>query len=190
MLTCLSYQPCLLFTTSAERRRTSTATGGRRSSSPHMMPKCRRVCRPCARRVLLAEMGQGSLHPCMHPCMSLHSSPCACARRMFCRALLLSTDHCCVMQCSRRHCLQIPSHTPWTALLQVLSPVSAPGPGGPGAGFMKAPVIAEASLAQGGAAFSGSPRAVAVAAGTLDPAPKELVRSMNKQVLLRVRPGI
>ena len=66
---------------------------------------------------------------------------------------------------------------------QVLSPVSAAGPGGPGAGFMKAPVLAEVSLAQGGAAFSGSPRAVALAAGTLDPTPKELVRSMTKQVL-------
>jgi len=65
---------------------------------------------------------------------------------------------------------------------QVLSPVSAPGAGGSGAGFMKAPVLAEVSLAQGGAAFSGSPRAVALAAGTLDPAPKELVRSLTKQV--------
>jgi hypothetical protein len=47
--------------------------------------------------------------------------------------------------------------------------------------------MAEVSLAQGGAAFSGSPRAVVLAAGTLDPMPKELVRSMNKQVLLRAR---
>ncbi len=66
---------------------------------------------------------------------------------------------------------------------QVLSPVAAAGAGGAGAGFMKAPVLAEVSLAQGGAAFSGSPRAVALAAGTLDPAPKELVRSLTKQVL-------
>ena len=64
----------------------------------------------------------------------------------------------------------------------MLSPVSAAGAGGAGAGFMKAPVLAEVSLAQGGAAFSGSPRAVALAAGTLDPAPKELVRSLTKQV--------
>ena len=68
----------------------------------------------------------------------------------------------------------------------MLSPVSAAGPGGPGAGFQKAPVMAEVSLAQGGAAFSGSPRAVALAASTLDPMPKELVRSMNKQVLVLV----
>ena len=64
----------------------------------------------------------------------------------------------------------------------MLSPVAAAGSGGAGAGFMKAPVLTEVSLAQGGAAFSGSPRAVALAAGTLDPTPKELVRSMTKQV--------
>lgn len=61
----------------------------------------------------------------------------------------------------------------------MLSPREA---GGAGAGFAKAPVIAQVALAQGGAAFSGSPRAAALAAGYLDPLPAELVRTPNKMV--------
>ena len=70
-------------------------------------------------------------------------------------------------------------HTKAPFHLQVLSPREA---GGAGAGFAKAALIAQVELAQAGAAFSGSPKGAALAAGYLDLLPTELVRTPNKQV--------
>lgn len=55
-------------------------------------------------------------------------------------------------------------------------------PGRAGDGFAPAKELAEVSLAQAGAAFSGSAKAAAIAVGTLDTPAKEFVRPFPKQV--------